>query len=76
MDCRGCLDRNSIEDEKHILLFPVLNRNCPSTSNNLEYEDVFSDNPQKIVEVVRMIMSNHLKLRQILDTKSPSAPSS
>ena len=76
MFCRGCLDRRSIEDQTHILLCPVLNGNCPSTNNNLEYEDVFSDNPKKIVEVVRMIMSNHLKLRQILDTKSPSAPSS
>ena len=76
MECRGCLDKNSIEDEKHILLCPVLNSNCPSTNNSPIYEDIFSDNPKKIIEVVRMIMTNHSKLKQLLDKTAPSAPSS
>ena len=53
LQCRLCKDNTSVEDQRHLLHCTSINGNSLSLQNATNYEDLFSGDGTKTVEVIR-----------------------
>ena len=70
-NCRLC-NENNIEDQQHLLRCSRLNSNNLSAGGFPNYEDIFSEDPEKILDMTRKIKHLYRQFQELLN--SPSEP--
>ena len=70
--CRICEDINSVERQPHLLDCAVINANIVSTANQTNYENLFSENPDLIVETSNALRTAYKRFQELLQNR-PSA---
>ena len=71
LNCRLC-NENNIEDQQHLLRCSRLNSNNLSAGGFPNYEDIFSEDPEKILDMTRKIKHLYRQFQELLN--SPSEP--
>ena len=71
INCRGCTE-NKPENQEHIFYCPSLNANSLDSEDSTKYNDLFSEDPIKILEVTSRMKNVFNKLQELVN--SPSEP--
>ena len=66
MKCRACRDINTVESQFHLIVCGKLNPNSMTTNVQENYEDLYSDNTERIVLIARKICNQNRILQALL----------
>ena len=66
MKCRACRDINTVESQFHLIVCGKLNPNSMTTNVQENYEDLFSNNTERIVLIARKICNQNRILQALL----------
>ena len=72
LECRGCMDKNTIESQEHLLTCGALNTNSVSNNKEVKYDDLFSEDPDLIIKASDTLRTLYRRFQTLLNS-SPSA---
>ena len=72
LECRGCMDKNTVESQEHLLTCGALNTNSVSNNKEVKYDDLFSEDPDLIIKASDTLRTLYRRFQTLLNS-SPSA---
>ena len=70
MECRACGDNE--ESQPHLLRCPILNKNSVASHVNDNYDDLFSEDNAKILEISNRLSVQNRKMQALIS--APADP--